>query len=211
MQSRANSGEGYSCIGIVMVCIYFLFVAAMCYLCYALMTVPTTQNLNRNQEALTVEKIWTVDEQFSIWIDDVSEISGEIVRKEYGEFTETDGKRYFDISFSFQNIGFPGLKKGDRWETDYLAVDVSAHTTAQDGESRGNKLQISAQEVYDTAWQDGAGVPVTVGITSLGNHVIVAVEETESTFCVCFCVDVEEPSAEALWYYAQDFLISISD
>ena len=205
----------YSCIGSVSMCIFFLFgllfVGVVCYLSYMFMNIPATQNLNRNQEALTVEEVWTVDGQFSIWIDDVSEISGDIVKKEYGEDWETEGKRYFDVSFSFQNIGFPGLKVGDQWESDYLSVEISAHTIAKNGETKGTRLQTFGQEAYHTAWQEEREVPVTIGITASDNHMIVAVEEAESAFYVHACVDAEVPSAEAIWYYAQDFLVYVPD
>ncbi len=205
----------YGCIGGVtlsmIALVGLLFVAVTFYLSYAFMDIPATQNLNRNQEALTVEDVWTVDGQFSIWIDDVSEISGDLVQKEYGEVGEIEGKRYLDVSFSFQNIGFPGLKKGDQWETDYLSVEASARTIAENDEAKESKLQTFGQEVYHTAVQDGAEVPVTIGITASDNHMIVAVDETESAFYVHFCVDAEVPSSEALWFYAQDFLVHVPD
>lgn len=205
----------YGCIGTATLSLIVLFglvfVAVLFYLSYAFMDIPATQNLNRNQEALAVENVWTVDGQFSIWIDEVSEISGDFVEKEYGEIWEAAGKRYFDVSFSFQNIGFPGLKVGDQWETDYLSVEASARTMTENDEAKGTKLQTFGQEAYYTAVQDGTEVPATIGITASDNHMIVAIDETERGFYVHFCVDAEVPSTEALWYYAQDFLVYVPD
>lgn len=188
-----------------------LFVAGAFYLSHAFMDIPATQNLNGNQETLAVDEVWTVDGQFSIWIDHVSELSGDVVKEEYGEIWEAAGKRYLDVSFSFQNLGFPGLKVGDQWKTDYLSVEAFARTMANKDEAKGTNLQTVGQESYHTAVQDGAEVPVTSGMTATDNHLIVAVDETESAFHVHFCVDAEVPSSEALWFYAQDFLVPIAD
>lgn len=213
MPTETKNSTSFGVMGRVFIICFSLLVLLViggtCYVSFVLYHVPATQNLNRNQEALTVEKIWTVDGQFSIWIDDVSEISEDIVKKEYGEVREAEETRYFDVSFSFQNIDFPGLKVGDQWETDYLSVEASARTIAKNDEVQETQLQTFGQETYHTTAQDGAEVPVTIGITASDNHVIVAVDKTERAFYVRFCVDAEVPSSEALWFYAQDFLVHV--
>lgn len=119
----------YSCIGSVIMCIFLLFgllfVGIVCYLSYVFMNIPVSQNLNCNQEALTVKEVWTVDDQFCIWIDKVSEVSGTTAQGLDNRVVETDGKRYFDVSFSFQNIDFPGCIIGDTVEK-YLSVRATA-------------------------------------------------------------------------------------
>ena len=126
--------------------------------------------MNRNQEALTVEEVWTVDGQFSIWIDDVSEISEDIVKKEYGEDWETEKKRYFDVSFSFENIGFPGCMIGDTAEK-YLSVRVTAVAIDENVERVWpTTLQVYDQNPCQTVWQKNEKVLATSGMTLSDDH-----------------------------------------
>ena len=214
---RINDDRFSGVSWVVIVCfsvLALLVVGGLCYVSIVMYHVPTSKNLNQNTDSLTVGDVWTIDDQFCIWIDDVSEVSGTVAQGRDNRIVETDGKRYFDVSFSFQNINFPGCTIGDTVEK-YLSVRATAFAIGEDGKKVWpTTLQVYDQNPYQTVWQEDETVFVTSGITSSDNHLIIEVEETEIStsldrFMIRFLVPVEVLSTEASIHYQQDFRIGI--
>ncbi len=142
--------------------------------------------LNENIEPLTIEDVWTEEDKFSIWIDSVTEIpvadAEEYAKNDYLPKTldNTEGKRYYDISFSYQNINHPGYREQSKVFEGAMCVCPAVFGEDAQGEMVVSSVYCIADDGgwLTTTTIDGQEVPVTKGVTSSDNHLVVEVDET---------------------------------
>ena len=212
-------------IFITFITILFSIIGIMIYVSLVLTTIPTSEVINKDDATLTLGEVWTVDEQFSIWIDSIEEIPAETAQNLYPELTsgtrqalstitDTEGKRYFDITFSFENINFEGCYYKDELEYDYLNVRTWAYALDENQKKIfPSPLKFYEQHNYYTTLQK---VPVTPGITSTDNHLIIEIDTTSDNkiqpdfFEINFIVPTEILSGEASNRYLRKYIIPIS-
>lgn len=158
--------------------------------------------LNAETEPLTIEEVWTEEDKFSIWIDSVTETTPD----------NAEGKRYYDISFSYQNINHPGYQEqGKVFEG---AMCVCPYVSGED--AKGEMVVSSINYTSDrggwltTTTINGQEVPVTKGVTSSDNHLFVEVDETAEELTnldiVFFVPTPETQSIENGPLYQRSFL-----
>lgn len=201
---------------IIMAFLLLAFAGISFYVSIVLTTVPTSEVINKDAEPLTPGEVWAVDDQFAIWIDRVEEVSAETAQTIFPEIQDTADKRYFDIAFSFRNDGFEGCYYKDELQYDYLNVRTDSQALDENLEVvYPAPLNVYEQDSYYTALQNDSEIPVTAGITSTSNHLIVEIgtasgnEIQPDCFSVRFIVSTEILSSEATIQYRQDYIIPI--
>lgn len=177
---------------------------------------PSSIILNKEDSPLQIGDIWTVEEEFSVWIDTIEEISGETAKDFYPAITDTVGKRFFDVTFSFKNISFSGCKNANGQLDDNLSIKT--YVLALDANEEPiwpNVAKGYYKEHYSTSLQNGVEIPVTSGIIAENNHLIVEINSTSETtvqpkfFSITFVVPVEILTAEASVQYKQKYYFLI--
>lgn len=137
---------------------------------FTLASCSQKEPLNDDTEPLSIEDVWTEEDKFSIWIDSVTETTSDNV----------EGKRRYDISFSYQNINHPGYREHSKVFEGAMCVCPAVFGEDAQGEMVPSSVYCIADNGgwLTTAIIDGSEVPVTKGITSTGNHLIVEVDES---------------------------------
>ncbi|MBQ3508467.1 MAG: hypothetical protein IJA90_00400 [Peptococcaceae bacterium] len=193
----------------------FIGIAVFFSVIFALF-IPTSEVINKDDVPLTLGEVWTVDDQFSIWIDSIEEVSAENAQAIFHGIENTEDKRYFDITFSFQNINFGGCYHEEELYYDYLNVRTGARACDENGESvYPAPLKGYDKNDYGTTWQDGVKIPVTPGLVSTDNHIIVEIGNASaeqiqpSYFAVRFVVPTEILSSEAWIQYRRDYIVPV--
>ena len=158
--------------------------------------------LNDDTEPLSIEDVWTEEDKFSIWIDSVTETTADNV----------EGKRRYDISFSYQNINHPGYREHDKVFEGAMCVCPAVFGEDAQGEMVVSSVYCIADDGgwLTTATIDGEEVPVTKGVTSSDNHLVVEVDETAEKLTnldiVFFVPTPETQSIENGPLYKRSFL-----
>lgn len=181
---------------------YCIFIGLMAWM---MLDTPEEINLNNDTEALTMGEVWTEEEKFEVWIDDIVPISKKVAYEEYG-FAENAEMNYVDISFSYRNIDFPGYKQEDKIISGELCLSALVSCVDQNGEQVSGWLSSRTEPWYETAELDGVEVPVTKGITSSNNHIIVKLNEDVAAIDISFQI----PAKESYTIYRRSFLLPVS-
>ena len=196
--------------------LYLLICLILCT--FVLSACSQEEPLNDDAEPLTIEDVWTEEDKFSIWIDSVTEIpvadAEEYAKNDYLPKTldDTEGKRYYDISFSYQNINHPGYREHDKVFEGAMCVCPAVFGEDAQGEMVVSSVYCIADDGgwLTTATIDGEEVPVTKGITSSDNHLVVEVDETAEKLTnldiVFFVPTPETQSIENGPLYKRSFL-----
>ncbi len=203
-------------ISFILITILVVIVGIMIYAGIVVSVLPSSEVINKDDAPLAPGEVWILNDQFAIWIDSAEEVSAENAQSHYPEITDTEGKRYFDIVFSFQNIRFDGCYSEDTLKYDYLNVWTDARACDENGDTvYPAPLRGYDKRDFYTTWQDGVEIPVTPGLVSTDNHIIVEIGNASdeqiqpSYFAVRFVVPTEILSSEASVQYRQDYIIPI--
>ncbi len=193
-----------------------LIIGGMLFGSFVLFNVPASQFIDENPEMLQVGEVWTVEDQFSLWIDSVEEVPAEMVKAYYpdADVEDSEGTHYFDITFSFQNDNFEGCKSGEQFD-EYLGINVAVNAAGEENIS-GFIPDCCRERPYCTAIVDGQEVPVTKGILSTNNHVFIVLDDAElekeaatrgkiTHLRIRYLAPIEILSSEAAIQYAQNF------
>lgn len=172
--------------------------------------IPASVILNEDSDFLSVNDVWTVDSGFSVWIDNIEEVSADTVKDRYPELSESSSKRYFKVSFSFENIDFSGCKTGDKIFP-YLTV-IPAAVVLDDRKDPvwPSNLQTYCQGSYTLPLKDCDSS--TESQISENNTMFVEIDTQPLSahyLAIRFVVPVEKLSTEAAIQYRQDFLYPI--
>ena len=196
------------CAGVVIV-----FVAGVLFFLFQVISMQPYTNLIEGAETLAVDEVWTVEDKFSVWIDSVTEISVEAAQA-YAQndylpetLTDTDGKRYYDISFSYHNIDYPGYFEVDEIVEGALCVSTADYGLDAEGKMIPSSVYTVADEGgwWTTAAINGEEVLVTKGITSTDNHLVIEVDETVSELTMLEIV-FHVPTTKQATEYSQAYL-----
>ena len=166
-----------------------------------------TINLNGNKAPLAVGDTWKVDNQFAVHLESVTEISEKQASEEHS-YTDTAGKRYFVVNFSYENINFAGYYVGQEFKEKQLRMSVHEYGYDTQGNRQTGVVSNGNEGWYNITKIDEKWVPITQGIKSSDN--IFTIEVNKET-CDVNIIELvfKIPTVKALEIYEQVFQFPI--
>ena len=80
-------------------------------------------NLNSNTTVLSVNDTWNVDDLGNVSVNYITELSAEEAQDKY-KITPKETERYFELSFTYENIGFEGYLLDGKVVEDIMQMGV---------------------------------------------------------------------------------------